>query len=700
MKKLLSMAFFLSILFTGFTFTACDETEVEDVTTVQLEVFGPSPALRGGELRFIGQNMDKVTAVILPDNVEVNTFVSKSQGEFIIAIPQNVLPGKVTLKTPDGDITSKTPLTFLEPISIESFAPATVKAGDKLTINGDYLNLIAQVIFSDNVVVDSADFVSQSRSKIEVIVPLEARSGKVVVSNGAEMPALVYSTTEMQAKLPTITSISPNPVKPGAAIEINGTDLDLVGGLHFADDISVSAYTLNTAKTQITVTVPEDAKEGKLKLITYSVVVIESSTDLLLVGPAATSIEPAPVKNGEDLTINGTNLDLVTGVSFTGGVDGTIKSKTATKLVVTVPMEAKEGAATLNTNSGKTASTSAISLVKPVISGFTPASLMAGGDITVSGTDLDLIRKVTFPGDLSVEVNPTSATSFTVTVPAASVGSAALVMTTSNGTTVSTTEALTVEAANKPVATAVTPSVLKPGAMLTIEGTKLHLVESVYFGSVKATSFGTRSATMIEVQVPATVASGKQAAKLVTFEGDEVMTPEFTVAGTDPITADTKMVMDFETRSASDWHAPDWDNWGGSYDAAKAKADGYLTLVSRPGWWVVGCNHPDPNGGWPSVDPGKYVLKVDIKTTQPIKITGDYEFIFKFGGEDVKSKLMVVGEYIVTPSNDWATITIPIDGVLSNPTKNGGDFGIVLNYSDDGTDFAGLCFDNIRFDPK
>jgi len=115
---------------------------------------------------------------------------------------------------------------------------------------------------------------------------------------------------------------------------------------------------------------------------------------------------------------------------------------------------------------------------------------------------------------------------------------------------------------------------------------------------------------------------------------------------------------------------------------------------------VVGCNHPDPNGGWPVVDPGNYVLKVDIKTNKPIKITGDYEFIFKIGGEDVKSKLMVEGDYIVTPGNDWATLTLAIDGVLSNPTRNGGDFGIVLNYSDAGTDFAGLCFDNIRFDPK
>ena len=159
------------------------------------------------------------------------------------------------------------------------------------------------------------------------------------------------------------------------------------------------------------------------------------------------------------------------------------------------------------------------------------------------------------------------------------------------------------------------------------------------------------------------------------------------------------MIYDFNQRT-SDWHAVDWDNWGGSYDAALGKTNGYITLFSRPGWWVLGCNHPDPNGGWPSVDPTKYVLKIDMKVPKPITITGGYEFIFKIGGENVSSQLIVINNKIATPGNEWATLTIPISGIFSNPTKNSGDFGIVLNYSDAGTDFAGLSFDNLRYDLK
>lgn len=121
------------------------------------------------------------------------------------------------------------------------------------------------------------------------------------------------------------------------------------------------------------------------------------------------------------------------------------------------------------------------------------------------------------------------------------------------------------------------------------------------------------------------------------------------------------------------------------------------TLFSRPGWWILGCDHPDASG-WPSVDPTKYVLKVDIKVPKPISITGDYEFLFRIGGMDVPSKLLVTNNQIATPGNEWATVTIPISGKLPNPTGTSGEFGIILNYSDAGTDFAGLSFDNMRFD--
>lgn len=61
---------------------------------------------------------------------------------------------------------------------MDRLTPATVKPGSVLTIDGEYLNLIKEVIFADNVIVVQEDFVSQDRKQIKLTVPEEAQNGK------------------------------------------------------------------------------------------------------------------------------------------------------------------------------------------------------------------------------------------------------------------------------------------------------------------------------------------------------------------------------------------------------------------------------------------------------------------------------------------------------------------------------------------
>ncbi|MDP4276061.1 MAG: IPT/TIG domain-containing protein [Bacteroidota bacterium] len=693
--KYMTAGLMACLLLGSLTLTSCDTTN-EASEKVELKVFGPSPALRGGELEFIGLNLDKVTAIILPENIEVTVITVISPTTIKIVIPQDAKPGKITLKTPDGDILTKTDLSFSEPISIGSITPLTIKAGDEFTINGDYLNLIKQVIFNDNIVVDSSSFNSQTRYQIKVTVPKEAQSGKIIISNGQEIPILVYSDTIVAVTLPALTGMSPNPVKPGENLTVSGTDFQLIKSVIFADNLVDSTF-VSRSNTSFTVKVPAAAKVGRFKLVAYSQVEVQSSEDLKLVAPVITGIAPNPVKSGQTLTITGTDLDLATTVTFGGSKTGNITTQTATSISVTVPETAVEGKVVLSTKSGQTAESANLTFIKPAIATIAPLSLTAGGDITITGTNLDLVKQVIFGGGLSVDAIPASSTSLTVTTPTAAV-SGKITLVAKNGDLVESTDELTLSAANKPVITSIT-FIVKPGALLTITGTKLHLVRDVVFqNGVTATDYGDRTSTKLEVYVPTNAKNGKVTLTLKAYDGSEVVSPEFTVSGTDPITADTKMIYDFNVRT-TDWHAVDWDNWGSSYDAAACKALGYIVLVSHPGWWVLGCNHPDPNGGWPSVNSDNYVFKVDIKTTTPIKITGNYEFQFMIGGETLSSQLIVNGDYITT-GGEWATLTIPIAGKLSNPTLSSGNFGIVLNSSDAGTDFAGLCFDNMRFDPK
>ena len=682
---------------TGFGLSSCEKEKID--TKIILNSFGPSPALRGGELRFIGNNLEKVTSIILPglkegQTVEVTEITVINEREIRITIPQDAGVGLLTLKTPEGDITTITPLTYSEPISIESVTPATIKAGQTLTITGDYLNLIKSIIFFDGIAVGDTAFVSQTRKKIEVKVPTEAQTGKIILSNGAEIPIEVYSKDPLNIVLPTFTSFTPTTIKPGAVLTITGKDLDLVSMVEFGGGKIIPAFTLSSDGTKITITVPEDAQEGIIKLIAKSGVYVEGIADLKLVMPSNLAVVPTTVKNKETMTISGTNLDLVSSVMF-GDLEAEILEKSATKIILTVPETASAKTATLNTLSTMTVETPEFAYVVPTIKTMTPETIMAGTDLTITGTNLDLVKQARFTGSSKiVDITPAPATSMIVTVPTDAL-TGVVTLITMNGTEVVSSSPLTVTAADIPVVTKM-PASIKPGQLLVIEGTKLNLVETVIFANgVKATNFGIRSATLLEVYVPEEVARGVNNMQLITFSGKTVIAP-ITISGVDPILPTTIMIYDFNQRT-SDWHAVDWDNWGGSYDADLGKANGYITLFSRPGWWILGCDHPDASG-WPSVDPTKYVLKVDIKVPKPISITGDYEFLFRIGGMDVPSKLLVTNNQIATPGNEWATVTIPISGKLPNPTGTSGQFGIILNYSDAGTDFAGLSFDNMRFD--
>ncbi|MBD0351705.1 MAG: IPT/TIG domain-containing protein, partial [Flavisolibacter sp.] len=72
---------------------------------------------------------------------------------------------------------------------------------------------------------------------------------------------------------------------------------------------------------------------------------VQTADTLQVALPAYSSMSPNPVEREKNLTINGTNLDLVKGVQFKGKTtpETVFVSKSATQLVVKVPKEAAKG---------------------------------------------------------------------------------------------------------------------------------------------------------------------------------------------------------------------------------------------------------------------------------------------------------------------------------------------------------------------
>ncbi len=656
--------------------------------------YGPMPVARGAELRFIGDNLDKVTAIVLPGNIEIAaaSFLSKTATLITITVPQNAVEGLVVVKAPGGDITTKTAIGFSEPISVDNLAPATIKANEVLTITGDYLNLVKQVIFTDRVTADSTTFITQTRSQLTLKVPPTAQTGKISVSNGKTDPIIVFSANILDVKLPVITSFLPNPVKAGTNLTITGTDLDLVKTVALGGNQNITTFSTQTA-SQIILSVPAITQDDTLRLIPASGVKVKSSGKLVLVVPTV-SVTPTTVKNGADITVTGTDLDLIDKVIFGGNKNGTIKAGgTLTQILVTVPDDALSGIVKFTTKAAKEVTGPSLTIVDPVFTSFAPSSSRAKSDIVITGTDLDLVTTVSFVGPVNGTIGNRSVTQMTVTVPVGA-KNGKITLVTKNGKLIQSAADLTV-LANLPNITSFTEPKGIPGKILTLNGTNMLLIKELIFpGNITATEYGLKTDTQVEVYVPMDVTRGYGQIKLLTYEGEEGLAPQVYFGATDPVKDPALMITD-----ATNPDIP--GNWGGNIQVANdplyALSGNYIhgTASALGGWaWLWGNNWYT----FPSVTKSDHLFKMDINLTKPFGTT-NVHFQMELGGTRID--LGAMG--LTTPTTvGWITVTFDLAafGDLPATIPSNGEWGINFWYADGPVDITGLYLDNIRYEHK
>ena len=539
MKNVLKYAAIAALCLSAVSLTGCKHEEYDTdqyAGAVALSAVAPNPVMRGGELRILGTNLENVSEVRFAGGVTVTDFtVTKSgdHGEMRVMVPlEGPIVGKVAIVTKDGTVLeSFADLEFTEPIEVDSFAPAEVLSGDVVTVRGEYLNNVQEVILGGVYV---TEFLSKDRHELKFVVPSNAVTGYIIVGDVNEMvdpntiPNQIYSATELIVGDPTVNEAAKATYKSGEVITVTGAHLDMIEKVDLAGAANVDFSVAEGGKS-LSFTLPASASDGPITLTSFagkafSAGEIETVTvaDLAIKSLA----EDGRYKADCEVEITGSDLDLVSKVDFVNAqaafhIEGG-------KIIVTVPTAAKDGSVTVTLESGKQAFTPEIEVVKPVVSGVDKSEAVAGKDeVVVSGADLDLVTSVTI-GDkdhtlVPCEFSVQSPETVIVTIPSAAY-TGVITLTAESGYA-AVTEPIGIEYDE-----AVSISFDKPsyalGKKITLVGSNLLKIEQIFIKGKKVTDYQLREDGAMSFSLPDELTSpGIYRLDLVLTDGSNLTWP-------------------------------------------------------------------------------------------------------------------------------------------------------------------------------
>ena len=315
------MAMAALVAMTGFTSCSEDDLDTNQYGKggVNILGFGPMPVTRGETMRLTGTQLNNVKEVLFPEGNQKLTpattyinaeFTVQNAQEMTVTIPDQCVPGQLCLVTNSGDtVVSASNVTFAEEIKVSSYSPNPVHPGSLVTIKGEYVWNIGQVVFFDHVTVDAADFVKNTRNEIQVLVPAEAKSGELAYNDGTD-GAENTVMGDLAVDFAKATGVSNANPEFGEQITITGENLDLVTSIDFPAVPDVAFTVANDGKS-IQVTVPVNTVSGTVTLSSPSGL----TTAVNITVPLATVSSTDPVKDvkaGQTITIKGSKLDRIT----------------------------------------------------------------------------------------------------------------------------------------------------------------------------------------------------------------------------------------------------------------------------------------------------------------------------------------------------------------------------------------------------
>jgi hypothetical protein len=404
--------------------------------------------------------------------------------------------------------------------TITGLSPSSGTSGSSVNITGTNLGGTVQVYFGG---VPATQVVVGSDTQVGAYAPPEAAGIlDVTVQTYSGTSALTSADrfTYNAASVPAVTSVSPTSTLTGGGynVSVSGSGFTAASGVFFGTTPATS-FTVNSATSITAVAPPHAAGTVDITVVTPAGTSATSSSDqftyVAAPAPAVTAVSPntGTTAGGATVTISGSGFTGASAVTFGTAVASSFTVNSDTSITAVTPPEAAGTVdVTVTTPSGTSATGAAdhftvTAAASPVVSGVTASSGDAAGGSTVTVTGS------AFTGATAVTFGTTSATSFTVLsdsaltaiVPAGTVGTVDVTVTTYAGTSATgTADHFTYTTSPVPAITSLSTSTATTagGTRVVLTGTGFTDAGGVSFGTVAATDFTVLSDTTLVVTAP------------------------------------------------------------------------------------------------------------------------------------------------------------------------------------------------------
>ena len=305
--------------------------------------FTPSSATPGAVVTITGTGLATVTSASVGGVSASFRIVSDTTVE--VTVPRGASTGRIELGVEGAVLLSASDLTVVAVPTITSVTPTTVIPPASITIAGTALDGVREVRLGAR----TLEIESRTPTRLVVEVPTSVTSGTLALidSSGVSRP---YAQRITVTGPLAISSFSPASVVTGQSLTVNGSNLDRVTALVFANG-AMAGIASRAGTTRVTIVVPDSAGSGVFRMLGNLDDEVLSATPLQVIPAIRVNANTVYRVNaaGDPVTVTGTGLTEVSAVRV-GSTAATITSKSAIDLVFSAPALAC-GAITLDSAS-------------------------------------------------------------------------------------------------------------------------------------------------------------------------------------------------------------------------------------------------------------------------------------------------------------------------------------------------------------